>query len=94
MSPSSAILEINLVYLIEFEVLLYKKKKNKKTKKNQQKCQKSHNQFLSNLQIIRLMLQNKILQNREFRGVAPYTQKRNCVHIKKNQLKTKYAVFL
>jgi hypothetical protein len=42
MSPSSAILEINLVYLIEFEVLLYKKKQNKKTKKNQQKCQESH----------------------------------------------------
>jgi hypothetical protein len=90
MSPSSAILEINLVYLTEFEVLLYIKKKEKKER---QKCQESHNQFLSNLQVIRLMLQNKILQNREFRGVAPYTQKRNCVHIKKNQLKTKYAGF-
>jgi hypothetical protein len=34
MSPSSAILEINLVYLTEFEVLLYiKKKPNKKTTK-------------------------------------------------------------
>jgi hypothetical protein len=33
MSPSSAILEINLVYLKKFEVLLKKKKKKKRTTK-------------------------------------------------------------